>query len=338
MIFLLSGASAWAAFNQSTSERLVALAIKCVKQLQPNHIKNKMPSDVHAIFYGCYDWHSSVHSHFTMIRFARLYPKSARTTVIRRILRDQFTAEKIDRELQYLEAHPKFEVPYGYAWFLQMMAELHDWNDKEALSYRKRLAPLEEFIAKASVKYLNELKKPVEVGTHDNTAFAMEHFLDYAAVTGHVELQAAVNSRAREFFQNRTFCDVSKEPQPYDFISPCLAVANLMTRVIEPAAYNEWASNFLAPKQHESILKPFYPGDDQIKNYQRVHQVGLLWQKAWSFEKIAASLAAKNKRRPKFQAAARKHNEIALGLIYKSGYGGTHWLASFAAYYGMRAD
>ena len=62
--------------------RFANLALACVHQEYPNKIAHVLTSDADVappreltpVFYGCYDWHSSVHGHWLLIRLLRLYP------------------------------------------------------------------------------------------------------------------------------------------------------------------------------------------------------------------------------------------------------------------------
>ena len=65
-----------------SSMALPDLALECVHREYPNKIAHVMGSDADAkpprqltpAFFGCYDWHSSVHGHWLLVRAVRLFP------------------------------------------------------------------------------------------------------------------------------------------------------------------------------------------------------------------------------------------------------------------------
>src|SRR5688500_99838 len=67
------------AVDHAAAARLAALALACVHQEYPNKVSHvlasdadaKPPRELHPAFYGCYDWHSSVHGHWLLARLAR---------------------------------------------------------------------------------------------------------------------------------------------------------------------------------------------------------------------------------------------------------------------------
>ena len=69
--------------NQEIAERLAALPLHCIDQEFPNKTSHSadsasdarmLPSELHPAFYGCFDWHSSVHGHWMLVRLLKLYP------------------------------------------------------------------------------------------------------------------------------------------------------------------------------------------------------------------------------------------------------------------------
>lgn len=69
-------------FDIKAAQRFANLALVCVHKEYPNHISHTLNSDADAApprkltpaFYGCYDWHSSVHGHWLLVRLVRTFP------------------------------------------------------------------------------------------------------------------------------------------------------------------------------------------------------------------------------------------------------------------------
>src|ERR1700756_5158330 len=73
---------------------------------KPEHVMGgpddvKGPKALHPAFYGCYDWHSSVHGHWMLARLLRLFPDLPEAPRIRSTFKDHLTAEKLRAEADY---------------------------------------------------------------------------------------------------------------------------------------------------------------------------------------------------------------------------------------------
>jgi len=111
--------------DAESAGRFAALALKCVHQEYPNKIAHVLQGDEDAkpprlltpAFYGCYDWHSSVHGHWLLARLARLYPDAEFAKAARAALGRSLTPENIEGEVAYLRGpgRTSFERPYGLA-------------------------------------------------------------------------------------------------------------------------------------------------------------------------------------------------------------------------------
>ncbi len=121
--------------------RATELALTCVHQEYPNkiaHVLNgdadvRAPHELTPAFYGCYDWHSSVHGHWLLARVARLHGDAPFAGRARAALDTSLTAGNIAAEVRYLNGAGRvsFERPYGLAWLLQLHAELHEWATEQ---------------------------------------------------------------------------------------------------------------------------------------------------------------------------------------------------------------
>jgi hypothetical protein len=280
------------------------------------------------MFYGCFDWHSAVHSHWALVRLARLHPDAAWTGGVRAALAGSFTAERAAGELAYLADRPGFELPYGLAWLLQLDAELGEaGGDAEMAGWRAVLAPLVELAAGRMLSWLRVLRHPIRSGEHSQSAFAMGLALDWARATGHAELADVVGERARLFHQGDRDAPVAYEPSAYDFLSPILGEADLMRRVLGAAELESWLAGFLPSG---GAWEPVVPVDRE--NGKLAHFDGLNLSRAWMMRGIALALPAEHPRRAPLLAASARHEAAGLQGVESRHYAGTHWLGSFALY------
>lgn len=329
-------------FDVHAAERFSKLALECVHKEYPNKISHTMNSDADVApprkltpaFYGCYDWHSSVHGHWLLVRLARTFPHAPSVPNIRAALRQSLTAENIQQEVIYLKADGRasFERPYGLAWLLQLGAELREWDDPDAKMWSSNLRPLEAAAIDRIKTWMPKLSYPVRIGEHSQTAFAMGLMLDYARSAGDQEFEKMLTMKARQFFLNDKNCPLSYEPSGEDFLSPCLAEADVMRRVLSPNEFATWLSDFMPqiPATPSPWLVPVVspdPSDPKL-----AHLDGLNLSRAWMLDGIASGLPTADKRLPALQTAAAAHRKAGLAAITGEHYEGSHWLGSFAVY------
>jgi hypothetical protein len=347
-VSLLPGLAAAAPpdFSAAAAARFAGLALACVHQEYPNKIAHvlagdgdvKPPRELTPAFYGCYDWHSAVHGHWLLARLARTWPEAPFARPAREALAKSLTAEKIAAEARYLDGPGRvsFERPYGLAWLLQLAAELRGWDDPQAKQWAAALAPLEKTAAARISAWLPKLSRPIRVGEHDQTAFAFGLILDWARTAGTAEgtaLEALLRSRIETYYRADRACPLGYEPSGQDFLSPCLAEADLMRRLLAPADFARWLSDFLPQIPRKGTgdwLPPAVvtdPGDPKL-----AHLDGLNLSRAWMLEGIAAGLPNGDLRLPALRGAARRHREAGLAAVTGAHYEGGHWLGSFATY------
>jgi hypothetical protein len=330
--------------DPALAERFARLALKCVHQEYPNKIAHVLSSDADArvpreltpAFYGCYDWHSSVHGHWLLARVARLVPEAPFAVDARKALARSLTPANLNAELAYLEGKGRasFERPYGLAWLLQLAAELREWDTAEARAWSEALAPLERAAVARLREWLPKLTQPVRVGEHSQTAFALGLVLDWARIARDTETEALVLRRANDFFAGDKRCPISYEPSGEDFLSPCLAEADLMRRVQQsPKAYARWVTAFLPEVPRGGGAEWLAPGVvSDPTDPKLAHLDGLNLSRAWMLEGIAASMPARDERVEALRAAAAQHREKGLAAVTGEHYEGGHWLGTFAVY------
>ncbi len=330
--------------ERALAGRLTGLALECVHKEYPNKIAHTLRSDADAgtprqlypAFYGCYDWHSSVHGHWLLVRMAQLFPDEAFATQARAALARSLTTENLRGELAYFErGDMSFERPYGLAWLLQLGAQLRAAKDDPQMrQWASDIAPLEQVAAQRVMTWLPNLTRPVRVGEHGQTAFAFGLMLDWARQTGHGEFEALLVQRSRDFHLKDIDCPLAYEPSGIDSFSPCIAEADLMRRVLAPAEFARWLDRFLPViprgKARADWLEPGVVLDKT--DGKLAHLDGLNLSRAWMLEGIVRGLPAGDRRIPSLQAAAARHREAGLAAISDMHYMGSHWLGTFATY------
>jgi Protein of unknown function (DUF2891) len=323
-------------FDQAQAARFSKMALDCVHKEYPNKIAHSLNSDADVqppreltpAFYGCYDWHSSVHGHWLLVRLARLFPGAPFVADARRAVAQSLTPANIAQEVKYLNAEGRntFERPYGLAWLLQLAAELREWDDPQAREWYAALQPLEQAVTARIASWLPKLDHPIRVGEHNNTAFSMGLMLDYARITGNVEFGRLAESRARDYYLKDRNCPLAYEPSGEDFLSPCLAEADLMRRILPQAEFIQWFSDFL-PRVD---LEPTRVSD--VTDAKLWHLAGLNLSRAWMLEGIILKFSVADPRRKSLAELARKLRQTGLESIKSEHYEGGHWLGSFAVY------
>jgi len=323
--------------------RFADLALDCVHQEYPNKISHVLSSDQHVappreltpVFYGCFDWHSSVHGHWLLTRLLRLYPDADFAPEIEAALNESFTTEKVSIEVRYVshQQRASFERPYGVAWLLQLTAELREWDDPRANRWLIILEPLESVLVARMESWLDKLAYPIRIGEHAQTAFAFGLFLDWAKAAGRQDFFAQVESRSRDYYLDDRNCPLAYEPGGQDFLSPCLAEADLMRRIMSHEDFATWLTGFMPAipvnGSNDWILLAVVtdPSDGKL-----AHLDGLNISRAWMLEGIAYGLPNGDTRIPALLNAAAVHKFSGLASVTGEHYEGGHWLGSFATY------
>ena len=334
---VLSGVTDW--IEPRELKRLSKHPLESLETEYPHHVGSvaihdgfEPPAERHPVFYGCFDWHSAVHSHWCLVRQLRLFDDHPDADTIERSIGSRLTDENIEREVAYFAANESFEKPYGWGWLLRLAAELHLWDDERADEWRSALRPLEDRIRSlVRDKFLTQ-PRPFRIGTHGNSAFALGCVLDYARMTANDGLEAAVLERSKAFFASDRAYPVEYEPLSWDFLSPGLAEADLMRRVFDSTVFVEWLDGFLPDvtgSPHDTILEPItVDAEEGIA----LHYVGLNVSKAWCLAGIASALDDDHPSTAAFERSAARHAERGIERAFEEEYAGTHWLSSFVVY------
>ena len=340
---LLAGVPAVAGDYHGT-EQFAALALKCVHSEYPNKIGLVYNSDAEVqpprlrtpAFYGCFDWHSSVHGHWLLARLARLYPDAPYASAVRAALAQSLTAENIAGEVRALSTpgQASFARPYGLSWALALAEELGQMDDPQAKAWAANFAPLAKLATERLTTWLPKLAYPIRNGEHTNTAFGLALALDYAHANNDQPFADLIAARARAYYGKDVTCPLTYEPSGEDFISPCLAEAALMARVLPQAEYAKWLAHFLPQIPKTASVKWLPIGIVTDRSDPRLaHLDGLNLSRAWMLEKIAAALPPADTRRAALHATAKAHADQTLPFVTGEHYEGGHWLGTFAIYY-----
>jgi len=334
--------------DPAAAQRFATLALTCVQKEYPNKIAHVLSGDADVqpprsltpAFYGCYDWHSAVHAHWLLARIARRFPGSETANAARAALAVSLTPENIGPEVDYMrgQGRTSFERPYGLAWLLALAAELRSWNDPQARTWAAALSPLEAEAAARIASWLPKLHYPIRIGEHSQTAFAFGLIYDWARIAGNSSMLALLESRGRDYYLGDRDCPLAYEPSGEDFLSPCLAEADFVRRILPATEYAAWLTGFLPRIPRSASADWLAPGVVTDRSDPKLaHIDGLNLSRAWMLEGIAAGLPKGDRRLAALAAAAMAHAAAALPAVTGEHYEGGHWLGTFATYYATRA-
>ncbi len=326
------------------ADRFAKLALACVQQEFPNKISRTTdsadaigrPRKIFPTFYGCFDWHSSVHGHWLLVRLLRQSSDQAvwREDAIKK-LNENFTKENLDGEVANFSrpARGSWERPYGLAWYLQLTTELRQWDSDQSKQWLRLLEPLESDIVASLKQWLPKLAYPIRLGTHNQSAFAFGLMLDWSRVAGDGEMQQLIIQRSLAFHQNDINCPLSYEPSGEDFLSPCLMEADLMRRILPQQEFADWLAEFLPSIPKDGSGNWLAPGIvKDASDGKLVHLDGVNSSRAWNLYNIARALPEGDPRKAALVSAAKIHADTGVAAVSDEHYSGSHWLASFATY------
>ena len=323
--------------NLEQANRLALLPLHCMDTEYPNKLGQtlgsdadlKSPKTLHPAFYGCFDWHSSVHGHWSLVRLLKMFPELENAQSLEEKLLKSISKENILSEITFFqnEHNKSFERTYGWAWLLKLAEELHSWDTPVARELETNLQPLTNLIIEKYIEFLPKLNYPLRVGTHPNTAFGLSFAFDYAQTVNNEVLKNVITERAKYFFLNDKDCPMSWEPSGSDFLSPCLEEAALMKRLLPREEFKSWLDTFLPELKNTNFKLEVGLVSDRTDG-QLVHLDGVNFSRAWSLNKIADGLPEYHH----LKNIANQHINYSLPSIVGDSYEGGHWLGSFAIY------
>ena len=325
--------------------KFAKLAIANLTREFPNKPSNVMtglesvlrPRELHPVFYGSFDWHSSVHGHWMLVRLAKTSPEASIIGEIRQLLDKQFTAEGLQKEADHYKKkeNKSFERMYGWAWTLRLASELRTWQDADAKRWSANLEPLEREIVALTKGYLPRLTYPIRTGVHPDTAFALGQILDYARVVKDAALEKMIVDFCRDRYGADRDYPLRYEPSGEDFFSAGWNEADLMRRLLPRQEFADWLGRFMPtladPEATEAnAMKPAVVSD--LTDPKIVHLVGLNLSRGWTQLGVLSALAPDDPRRDVLRRSVEAHTEAGLEYVFSGHYEGEHWLATFAIY------
>jgi len=330
--------------SYETVARISSLPLHCYKVEYPYKLGQvlnsdsdlKTPSELHPIFYGCFDWHSSVHGHWLLARALSLYPNTELADNITSVFNAQFTSDKVSKELEYFQTKwgESFERTYGWAWLLKLQDELDESEKQDGTPWATILRPLTSEIVSNWKDFLPKLVYPIRVGEHTNTAFGLSLAIDYTRNQDE-DFENLIKHNSSLFYLTDKDCPIGYEPSGYDFLSPCLQEVDIMVKVIDDdLQFNTWIRGFLPQLfDPDYVLEPGQVVDRT--DGKLVHLDGVNFSRAWCFYNLARRLLTINGLEVDTITASRlikmgdKHIRTSIDNVVGSDYAGSHWLATF---------
>ncbi|MDY0090461.1 MAG: DUF2891 domain-containing protein [Flavobacteriaceae bacterium] len=319
------------------ANNLAKLPLHCITQEYPNKLGQvlgsdedlKSPKALRPAFYGCFDWHSAVHGHWSLVVLLNKFPELDNREEIILALEKHLTKENIETEVAFFndKNNLSFERTYGWAWLLKLAEALHESENPRLKQLEQNLQPLTGLMVEKYIEFLPKLLYPIRVGEHSNTAFGLSLAWDYAVSLDNKEFQQAIKSRALDYYQNDISCPLNWEPSGYDFLSPCLEEACLMSKILDKNEFEKWLDKFLPELKNPDFRLETAKVSDR-EDGKLVHLDGLNFSRAWCLKAIAD----KSEKCSHLVKTANEHIEFSLPNLVSDSYEGGHWLGTFAIY------
>jgi hypothetical protein len=328
--------------SEETTIKLARLPLHCINAEFPNKTSHTadsitdavlLPSQLHPSFYGCFDWHSSVHGHWLLIKVLKQFPLIPIRDSVVEILSNSFQPQKIKDEAAYFTQYKTsntWERTYGWAWLLKLDNELISWDDPLGKQWHEVLQPLTQKIVELWKIFLPKQTYPNRTGVHPNTAFGLVFALDWSRAMKDTAFENAIIKSAKGFYLNNTATPAYLEPDGSDFLSPSLEIADLMRRILNKPQFVSWLNKFYESRSIKRLTQ--LPVVSDRTDYQIVHLDGLALSRAWCMRGIAKELPPAHPWKNLFEKTAADFLTRTLPNVASGNYGGDHWLATFALY------
>ena len=327
--------------NEEGASYFAKLSLHCTGSSSPHMLdksfyKEKDPKKIWPSFYGCYDWHSSVHNHWCLVKLLKLYPNLPERDEILARLDFAFDKDRIAVEALRVENLEKgnFEFPYGQSWFLKLVEELSTLNHPKVKTWLKNCKPLLKVIESKHLSYWPSINEVRFSGSHDSPAMGLSFALDYARCFKRKSLEEVVIAASKRFYENKTEVPMASEPFGWDFMSGYLLVADLMRKVYDEKVYAAWLFSF-APELvdinhvHEALVIK----REAVHTGMKAHWDGFHLNRIWCLNGMIQSLPNLN---ATLKAAwVEQMNamwDYSQESIGKGNYDVDHWLSSFSVF------
>jgi len=334
-IFLIS----FHAFSQDLSidqaNHLAKLPLKCMQKEYPNKLNQVLkdstdfgsPAQLHPAFYGCFDWHSAVHGHWSLVYLVEKFSAIDNKDEIIKKLKENIIPENIKIEVVYFsrETEKSFERTYGWAWLLKLQQALNLSSNPELKALAPNLQPLTDLIVNRYIEFLPKLLYPVRAGTHQNTAFGLNFAYDYAAHSKNEPLIKIIEQTSKRLYVLDKKCPINWEPSGTDFLSPCMEEMSLMHRILPKNDFLKWSKAFLPEIFEKKFTWQTAKVSDRTDGHL-VHLDGLNFSRAWNMYRLANLMPQQFKH---LKPLADQHLAFSMPAIVDGNYEGEHWLASF---------
>lgn len=278
------------------ANRLATLPFNCMQNEYPNKTGQVLndsadlgtPRQLHPAFYGCFDWHSSVHGHWSLVKLMKQFPELENRDSILLKLQENISRENIGKEIDYFKRKQEYsyERMYGWSWLLKLQLELNTWDDESGEELAQNLQPLSDLIIERYIEFLPKLNYPLRVGMHSNTAFGLSFAWDYAEASKNEELLEIIRENALRLFVKDKDCPIEWEPDGFDFLSPCLEEVDLMVRVLPRDSFEFWIEDFLPELKSTRFQMDVAEVSDREDGHL-VHLDGLNFSRAWVLYRLA---------------------------------------------------
>ena len=334
--------------TESGASYFAKLSLQCADKQSPHFyekykehyeiVDSTTSKDLWPSFYGCFDWHSSVHNHWCMIKLLKNHPSIPETALIRARLNEAFSVENMKYEAFFLSQNEEgyFEFPYGQSWFLKLADELKSWNDQDAKKWLKNSEPLLVLIEENHLKYWNATPSVKISGSHDSPAMGISFALDYSRSFKKKKLEKTLIAAAKKYYLTIEKDPILSEPVEYDFMSGTLLISDLLRKVLSGKEYAAWLSKFTPELVDESRAQlALKINKTEVHDGYESHWDGFHLNRIWCLNGMLISLPKKSvspSLKGKWTNAMNEMWDYAQLSIGKGNYDIDHWLSSFSVF------
>jgi len=218
------------------------------------------------VFHGCYDWHSAVHGVYALHAVSALLDEPSYLAVADGLLTEQAIA---DERATIEQGGPLNEIPYGYAWFLQLAEARGDAG-------RDDLDALADVVADQLATWVADLppgaaESAVLSDDYGSAPWAVVNLHAWAERSGEDALAADLVDFVRDEVLPADCALEDEDDYSDDFFPPCLHRALVLTRVLPADEVLDWLDGWV----------PDDPRLDPVEEFSRPHPAGLNFSRAW---------------------------------------------------------